>query len=320
MQKSVVLYSSVDEGYSRQVAKQFEEQTGIQVKLVSDTEATKSTGLVNRLIAEKKRPVADVFWSGDVMRAALLKDLGLSESYQSSEGNEYPFNDSDHAFSCGSGRLRLIMYNKDLISDSSNVPQSVEDLALPEFSSRTCLANPLFGTTSMHAAVLFDQLGATPAKRFFEEFSANGGTMLSSNGEVRRRVSSGEFAFGLTDSDDVSVALADGKPVGFVVPDQGKSGKGTVLIPCAAVLIKNAPHADEGKQLVDFLVSEEVEHFMAQSMAAHFPLNVDLPAPEALGFGLNEIKVMSLEYSRLAKITEELQNGFLKKWVQSQSK
>lgn len=318
--KTVVLYSSVDEGYSRQVAKLFEEQSGIEVKLVSDTEATKSTGLVNRLIAEQKRPVADVFWSGDVMRAALLKKIGMSEVYESSGGTNQNYNDSDHAFSCASGRLRLIIYNKDRVSDSSKRPQSVTDLAKPEYANDACLANPLFGTTSMHAALLFDQLGPDVAKQFFTQFTANGGTMLSSNGEVRRRVASGEFAFGLTDSDDISVALADGKPVGYIVPDQGESDLGAVMIPCAAVLIKNGPNPEAARELVDFLVSEEVERYLAKSVAAHFPLSLDLPDPETMGFGLDEVKVMEVEYSRLAELTAELQDGFLKEWTQSQSR
>lgn len=57
----VVVYSSVDDVYARPVAEQFERESGITVRFVPDTEETKSTGLVNRLIAEKERPRADVF-------------------------------------------------------------------------------------------------------------------------------------------------------------------------------------------------------------------------------------------------------------------
>src|SRR5260221_14666562 len=70
---SVVVYTSVDDEFARPIAERFHEQTGIQVDLVPDTEETKSTGLLNRLIMEKGRPQADVFWSGDPVRAAILK-------------------------------------------------------------------------------------------------------------------------------------------------------------------------------------------------------------------------------------------------------
>ena len=77
----VVVYSSVDEVYVRPVVDLFARRTGVQVKLVLDTEETKSTGLLNRLLAESARPQADVFWSGDPVRAAVLKSRGLAELF-----------------------------------------------------------------------------------------------------------------------------------------------------------------------------------------------------------------------------------------------
>ena len=57
----VVVYTSVDDVFARPIAQRFEQETGIMVLLVPDTEETKSAGLLNRLIAEKNRPQADVF-------------------------------------------------------------------------------------------------------------------------------------------------------------------------------------------------------------------------------------------------------------------
>ena len=64
----VVVYTSVDQVFSEPVLKDFEKETGIKVKAVYDTEETKSTGVLNRLIAEKDNPQCDVFWSGDPVR------------------------------------------------------------------------------------------------------------------------------------------------------------------------------------------------------------------------------------------------------------
>ena len=58
------------------------------------------------------------------------------------------------------------------------------DLLDPRFKDQACIANPLFGTTSMHAAALFSILGEQEAKAFFDKFVENGGKILSSNGEV----------------------------------------------------------------------------------------------------------------------------------------
>ena len=67
------------------------------------------------------------------------------------------------------------------------------DLAKPEFAPHACLANPQFGTTSMHLAALLDHYGEAQIKQFLEDFITNGGSLVASNGEVKRRVGSGEI-------------------------------------------------------------------------------------------------------------------------------
>ena len=86
----VVVYSSVDDAYARPLCERFSQATKIKVRLVLDTEETKSTGLLNRLIAEKTRPQADVFWSGDPVRAAVLQHKGISAPYLSPEARGLP--------------------------------------------------------------------------------------------------------------------------------------------------------------------------------------------------------------------------------------
>src|SRR5215210_7947242 len=95
--EQVVVYSSVADVFARPIAEKFQKKTGIQVKLVPDTEETKSAGLLNRLIAEKDRPQADVFWSGDPIRAAILKSKGVSTPYRSPAVDGLPpeFSDPD---------------------------------------------------------------------------------------------------------------------------------------------------------------------------------------------------------------------------------
>ena len=69
----VVVYTSVDQVFSEPILRDFEQETAIKVKPVFDTEETKSTGVLNRLIAEKDNPQCDVFWSGDPVRAIILR-------------------------------------------------------------------------------------------------------------------------------------------------------------------------------------------------------------------------------------------------------
>ena len=69
---------------------------------------------------------------------------------------------------------------------------------------------PLYGTTTMHAAALFVAWGAKEVRQFFDQLKANQVHLASSNGEVKRLVTAGEVAFGLTDTDDAHQALGEG--------------------------------------------------------------------------------------------------------------
>lgn len=310
---SVVVYTSVDDVFARPVAERFQAETGIEVKLVTDTEETKSTGLLNRLIAEKTRPRADVFWSGDPVRAAILKTRGISAPYQSpaAEGMPTRFNDPEGHWQALSARARVIIYNKNLVSPGAE-PRSLDAFLDAKWRGKSCLANPLFGTTSMHAAAMFGVWGDEKARSFFEGLTANEVAMLSSNGEVKRRVAAGDFAFGLTDTDDASVAVREGKPIGVIYPD--RDGMGTLLIPNAAVLIAGGPNPDQGRQFIDYLLSSAVEEALAASEAAQMPLRPGVPVPT--GFvRLQDIKSMPVDYEDLGPRLETLSSGYLKEWA-----
>jgi iron(III) transport system substrate-binding protein len=312
----VVVYTSVDDVFARPVAEQFQKETGIEVKLVTDTEETKSTGLLNRLIAEKARPRADVFWSGDPVRAAVLKSKNVSAAYHSpaAEGMPTKLNDPDGHWQALSARARVILYHKNLVKPDE-VPKSLDDFLLPRWKGKACIANPLFGTTSMHAAALFEVWGEKKAKAFFEGLMKNDVAMLSSNGEVKRRVAAGDFAFGLTDTDDASVALKEGKSVGMVYPDgEAPDGMGTLIIPNAAVLIAHAPHPDNAKRFVDYLLSAQVEEALAASEAAQMPLRPGVPVPPGV-VHLDEIRSMTVDYEKLSVWLEKLSHGYLKEWA-----
>ena len=62
----VVLYCAQDQVFAEPILAEFTKQTGIRVKAVFDSEAVKTVGLANRLLAERTHPVCDVFWGNEV--------------------------------------------------------------------------------------------------------------------------------------------------------------------------------------------------------------------------------------------------------------
>lgn len=311
--RQVTVYTSVDDVFARPICERFERDAGTKVLLVPDTEETKSTGLVNRLIAEKARPQADVFWCGDPVRAEVLKRQGVLAVYHSpaAEGLPRQYSDPAGCWTGFSARARVIIYSKELVS-ADEAPRSIMDLGSQRFKGKACIANPLFGTTSMHAAALFEALGEEAARKFLQSLTDNRVKIVSSNGEVRRRVAAGEFAIGLTDTDDARVAMQEGKHVGVVYPD--RDGIGTLVVPNAVMLIAGGPHPSEGRRFIDYLLRGETEEALARSEAGQMPLRAGVAAPRDVP-SIGSIRAMPVDYGKLAEKLEQLSRGFLKEWV-----
>jgi iron(III) transport system substrate-binding protein len=158
-------------------------------------------------------------------------------------------------------------------------PDSILDLIDPQWQGRVGVAKPLFGMTATHAAVLFDTWGDERARDFFQQLRANA-QILAGNKQVALAVSSGQIAIGWTDTDDAIIEQDKGMPVEIVYPDQGEGQMGALFIPNTLALIQGSAHGEEARQLVDFLLSPEVEARLALGDSAQFPLSrqVDVPS------------------------------------------
>ncbi len=300
----VVVYTSVDQVFSEPVLRRFEEKTGVRVRGVYDTEETKSTGVLNRLIAEAGNPQADVFWSGDPVRPFLLADRGLVEPYVSPQAQAIPagFKATDGTWTGFAARARVLLVNRQRLGTRA-MPRSVRDLADPQWRGEATIANPVFGTTTMHVAAWFNAWGEEKTKTFLAALKENQVRIASSNGEVKRLVAAGEVTIGLTDTDDAFVALQSGAPVEVVYPDQDSMG--TLVMPTVVVRIRGGPNPEPARRLIDFLLSAEVETTLAES-AAHMPLRPDARHPEHIRAAA-ELRSMQVDYADVARHMEEIQ-------------
>jgi iron(III) transport system substrate-binding protein len=85
----------------------------------------------------------------------------------------------------------VLLYNINLIKPEE-APNSIDDFINPKWKGQCAIANPLFGTTSFHAAALFSTLGDSAAQAFFAKLKANEVIVATSNGDVRKRVADGQ--------------------------------------------------------------------------------------------------------------------------------
>jgi len=309
----VVAYTSVDQVFSEPVFLAFEAETGRHVCAVFDTEETKSTGVLNRLLAEAGRPRADLFWSGDPIRPFVAIDRALVEPYDSpaAAGIPPPFKAAEGTWTGLAARARVLLVNTKRLGERER-PRSIRDLADPRFHGEAAIANPLFGTTTVHVAALASRWGEQEARVFLDRLRENEVQIASSNGEVRRLVVSGEVVVGLADTDDAHEAITSGAPVEIVYPDQEPGGLGTLVLPTAVVRIRGGPHPEAARRLIDHLLSPPVEAYLARH-GAHMPLHPGVQTPLDVR-GVHEIHAMQVDYAAVAKTLERIR-PWLRRWV-----
>lgn len=282
--RSVVLYTSVDQPHAEAVLRAFEAESGVRVLAVFDVEASKTTGLVQRLRAEGERPRADVFWSSEVVQTVALARAGRLAPYRSPLAADVPPSARDpQGLWTGMGlRARVLLVNTGRVGPGDE-PRRLDDLLSPRWKpGEVGLALPLFGTSATHAAALAERRGPEQAEAFFVGLRERGARFLDGNSVVRDRVVSGDLAVGLTDTDDAGQAERRGAPVRTVVlvpPDDG-----ALFIPGTVAVVAGAPHPAEARALVDFLVRRRTEE---QLVAAGFLLASvrDLPAGAEVDWG-----------------------------------
>ena len=303
-QRTVTVYVSTDRVFSEPVLREYEQRSGVRVNTVYDTEETKSTGLANRLIAEQARPQADVFWSNEPVRTLVLKSRGVLAPYRSpsAEGIPSALVDSEGYWTGFSARIRVIAYNTTLVRPDE-APQSIFDLADPKWRGQVAIADPRFGSTSFHVAALYAMAGDEKMDDFFRRLKANGVRIVDGNSVVRDLVARGEMKVGLTDTDDVNVAIEDGQPIAMVLPDA--TGLGVPVMPNMVSLIAKGPHPEEGQRLIDYLLSPDVERQLAQSAAVQIPLDAGVEGPKNIP-GIDTFKPMTLDYTTASSRVEDV--------------
>jgi iron(III) transport system substrate-binding protein len=311
----VTLYVALDQEHSEAFVRRFEQQSGLTVHPQFDTEASKTVGLVTRILEEAQRPRCDVFWNNELAHTVRLGQKGMLEPYVSPNAAAIPalFKDASGLWTGFAARARVIIVNTEQLgTDPAAWPKSIWDFADPKWKGKCAIARPLTGTTLTHFAALRFALGEERFTEWLDKVQGNA-VWLQSNGATMRQTaeSNNEIAFALTDTDDFHVALTKGQPVACVFPDQGEGQLGTMLIPNSVAIVKGGPNPEAARKLVDFIVSEEVEALLAAAKSAQIPLRPGVKGPEASSIlGIDAFRPMPWDVAQVAEHLADLSASF----------
>ena len=285
-QPGVVVYTSQDEVYAEPILKDFQKQTGIEVKTVFDSEAVKTVGLVNRLLQEKSNPQCDVFWNNEEFRTRQLASRGV-------------FRDTN-AWTHLGYRTRRLVVNTNVIQ-AAGAPRAWSDVTNKIWFHKVALAYPLFGTTSTHFQALRQLWGDAAWQSWCRALAANAPFVVDGNSVVVKQVARGEAWIGLADSDDIADAQQEGAPI-LALPVTPE----TLFLPNTVAVIRNCPHPEAAQRLFDFLRDKKVSQRLVD---AHALEGATLePSAAAAGLAVNWDQLLQ----DLEPATAELEKIFLR--------
>jgi iron(III) transport system substrate-binding protein len=235
---TVVIYCAQDQVYAEPIFRDFEKQTGIKIRAVYDSEAVKTVGIANRLLAERSHPQCDVFWGNEEMRT---RQLAAQNVFRETNG-----------WAAFGYRSRRMVINTNHLSLAS-APRSMLDLTNELWRGKVAMAYPQFGTTATHFHALRQHWGEGRWQAWCRTLAANKPLLVDGNSVVVKLVGSGEAWIGLTDSDDIAGGQAEGLPVAQLSLTQE-----SLLIPNTIAVVRQAPHLAAAERLFEYLQKPEV--------------------------------------------------------------
>ncbi len=279
--KSVTVYSADGlkgengDGFYDKVFKDFEKQTGIKVKYVEGG----SGEMVQRVAREKTNTQADVL----VTLPPFIQQAdgkGLLEKYEPKNADKV-----DSSGRAPDGKWTSVVnnyfgfvYNKKELSEA---PKTWEDLLDKKFKGKLQYSTP--GVAGDGTAVLIKAMhdfgGKEAAMEYLKKLQANNVGPSSSTSKLAPKTDKGEL---LVANGDVQMNFAQSKSMpnlGIWFPAKGDGKPTSFALPYAAGLVHGAPNSENGKKLLDYLLTEEVQK-QASEVSGGFPARTDVKATD----------------------------------------
>ena len=244
---------------------------------------------------------ADVILLADAPTFEALKVKSLLLSYKSPQAQTIAVEllDTDAQYTPTKMIPTGIAINTNKIKDVSQVDWAT--LVDAASKGQAVMPSPLYsGAAAYNAGIFRNQ--AILGWNYFEKLKANDVTVVKGNGDVLKRVASGEKAYGIIVDYMAVRAKQQGSPIDFVYP---KSGVTVITEPVA--IAKTTQNPEAAKAFVDFTLSEEGQK-LAVSLG-YLPVRPDVAAPQGRP-DAKSLRILSAPTKKLAEQREQDKKDF----------
>ncbi|MGW7819108.1 2-aminoethylphosphonate ABC transporter substrate-binding protein [Streptomyces puniciscabiei] len=269
------------DGWYDKVFADFTQQTGIKVKYVEGG----SGEMVQRALREKSNPQADVL----VTLPPFIQQAdgkGLLQKYRPKDADRVggAGKAADGTWTSVVNNYFGFVYNK---KELKQAPRTWDELLGSRYRNKLQYSTP--GVAGDGTAVLIKAIhdfgGKDAALAYLKKLQANNVGPSASTGKLAPKVDKGEL---LVANGDVQMNYAQSKTMpdlGIWFP-AGQDGKPTTFaLPYAAGLVTKAPHSENGRKLLDFMLARKQQQEVS-AIGGGFAARQDVRATDAQAVAL----------------------------------
>lgn len=273
--KELVVYSARNEKFVEDLLEKFENETGIKILALHTGDSA-----VNKIKEEASNVQADVFISNDIGALENLRLEGFLQGYQAEgiETIDAVFRAVDNSWFALSARTRVLMYNKDLISEEE-MPKTMWELTDPKWQGEFAVTRGGNAGMIAHVSALRYEWDDEKTLEWLNAIKNNAGAITQGHGDIRRAVGAGEFKFGLVNNYYFHQQLNEptDNNVGVIYPDQGEGEMGAVVNAAGVGFVKGAPNEINAKRFFDWILLHENQREFSYA-SLEVPINPDVEA------------------------------------------
>lgn len=288
--KSVVVYTAHKASIVDALVPKFEKETGIKVDVVK----AGSGDIIKRVKAESSSPKADVIWSIGGEQLEDNKDL-LTIYTPKEDAAILPNYKVSSEWIPYTGILLVMAVNKKELQ-AAEYPKTWAELGDAKWKGKVSSARADTSGSSFQqlATVLIGH--GDKGWDVYNKILANM-NLSDSSGAVPRYVNDGEALVGLTLEDNALDYVKGGGNIDIVYPEDGSS-----TVADGVALVKGAPHAEDGKVFIDWLLSKPVQEQLVNEIGRRSVRK------DVTGTGLKpigEVKLVEYDIKKVAQKRDE---------------
>jgi 2-aminoethylphosphonate transport system substrate-binding protein len=283
----------------------FTKATGIEVQYIE----AGSGGVVERVAKEKSNPQADVLVTLPPFIQRAAKD-GLLQDYKPEAAAQ--IDGGTDKYQPMVNNYMNFIYNASVLKEA---PKTYEDLLDPKFEGKIQYSTP--GQAGDGTAVMLEIIHAFGSEdagfEYMKKLQANNVGPSSSTGKLTALVNKGELYVANGDMQMNSSQMADNPNIKIFWPAGPDGTRSTFALPYYVGLVNGAPNAENGKKLIDFLLSKEAQSTVS-SVALGIPARKDVTPTDAnftkLKDALKDVTIWSPDWDdALNKLPD-----YIKRW------